>query len=623
MSMLKRILGNITPTKRTLFFVLADGFIFVFSLLVSYILKFGIREEVISFPYGYILNAIPLFMIVKYIVYFKLRLYQITWQYVGLNDLFNLLKANLISSGIIVLIYYIGYGNVPGWLPKSVIFAEFFISFILAGSLRISKRVFMEIFKPARLQRGKKTLIVGAGGTGEMIMRDMRKNNFEDYLPVAFLDNDRRKWNTYLHDRPVLGDINLLEDTVRNLDIQAVMIADHDLSLKEVKELYTTARRLDLKEIKIVPKLYSLTNVDITVKKLADIHVEDLINRQEIQVETEKIARFIENKKVLVTGAAGSIGSEIVRQIMLFNPEIIIIFEIDETEVFNLEKEIRERFPEMMTRTISVIGDIRDKHKVEAVFRRYKPDIIFSAAAYKHVPLMETNPDEAVKVNLFGTYNLCSAAHQNKVEKFINISTDKAVKPLSVMGRTKRIGEYIIQAFNNMSDTQYISVRFGNVLGSRGSVIPIFLDQIQKGGPVTVTHEDMKRYFMTIPESVTLVLQATLLGKGGEVMVLDMGEPILIKQIAEELIKLHNMEPTRDIEITYTGIRPGEKIFEEILTAEEGTNKTTHERVYVAIQSMKYSLTDIDELLSDFDKVIKNNWDDDLMKRMISDALKM
>ena len=621
MDIIKRIFGSITPIKRTFFFVFADGIIFVLSLLISYIMKFGIREEVISFPYGYILNAIPLFLIVKYSVYFKLRLYQFTWQYVGLNDLYNLLKANLISAAIIVLIYYIGYLHVPSWLPKSVILAEFFISFILIGSLRISKRVFIEIFKPARIQKGKKTLIIGAGSTGEMIMRDMRKNNFEDYLPVAFLDSDRKKWNTYLHDKPVLGDIDLLEETVRNLDIQVVLIADHDLSLMEVKELYTTARRLDLQEIKIVPKLYSLTNVDITVKKLEDIHVEDLINRQEIHVETDKIADFLENRKILVTGAAGSIGSEIIRQIMLFNPETIIIFEIDETEVFNLEKEIQERFPEMMTRTISVIGDIRDKEKVNAVFKRYKPDIVFAAAAYKHVPLMESNPDEAVKVNLFGTYNLCSAANDNNTEKFINISTDKAVKPFSVMGRTKRIGEYIIQAFNNNSKTQYISVRFGNVLGSRGSVIPIFLDQIRKGGPVTVTHEDMKRYFMTIPEAVTLVLQAGLIGKGGEVMVLDMGEPILIKKIAEELIKLHNMEPGRDIEITYTGIRPGEKIFEEILTAEEGTNKTTHERVYVANSSTKYTLENINQLLSDFDSAFKNGWNNEHIKQMIADAL--
>jgi len=400
-----------------------------------------------------------------------------------------------------------------------------------------------------------------------------------------------------------------------------VLIADHDLSLMEVKELYTTARRLDLQEIKIVPKLYSLTNVDITVKKLEDIHVEDLINRQEIHVETDKIADFLENKKILVTGAAGSIGSEIIRQIMLFNPETIIIFEIDETEVFNLEKEIQERFPEMLTRTISVIGDIRDREKVTAVFKRYKPDIVFAAAAYKHVPLMESNPDEAVKVNLFGTYNLCKAADNNNVEKFINISTDKAVKPLSVMGRTKRIGEYIIQAFNNNSKTQYISVRFGNVLGSRGSVIPIFLEQIRKGGPVTVTHEDMKRYFMTIPEAVTLVLQAGLIGKGGEVMVLDMGEPILIRKIAEELIKLHNMEPGRDIEITYTGIRPGEKIFEEILTTEEGTNKTTHERVYVANSSAIYTLDQIDNLLNEFDKVLKNNWNTEQIKLLIADSL--
>jgi len=619
----KKLFGNVSPLKRTFFFVIADGFIILISLYISYALKFGLRAEIHSFPYGYLVNAIPLFLIVKYFVYFRLRLYQFTWQYVGLNDLYNLLKANLYSMAVLFIVYLVGYAAVPTWLPKSVILSEFFISFILVGSLRISKRLFIEIFKPKRDQHGKPTLIIGAGSTGEMILRDVRKNNFEDYLPVAFLDADRKKWNTYIHDIPVLGGIELLEESVRKFEVEVIFIADHNLNLREVKELYTTARRLEIEEIKIVPKLYSMTNLDITVKKLEDIHVEELINRQEIQVETDKISKFLRNKKILITGAAGSIGSEIVRQVMLFNPESIIIFEIDETEVFNLEKEIETRFPEMINQTISVIGDIRDSNKVSMVFNRYKPDIVFAAAAYKHVPLMESNPDEAVKVNLFGTYNLCEAASKTGVEKFINISTDKAVKPLSVMGRTKRIGEYVIQAYNEISDTQYISVRFGNVLGSRGSVIPIFLEQIRKGGPLTVTHEDMKRYFMTIPEAVSLVLQAGLIGKGGEVMVLDMGEPIYIRKIAEELIKLHNMEPGKDIDIVYTGIRPGEKIFEEILTAEEGTNKTNHERVYVANSKTRFNHSEIDQLMDKFTLAIQNGANQDQVKHIISESLNL
>ena len=279
-------------------------------------------------------------------------------------------------------------------------------------------------------------------------------------------------------------------------------------------------------------------------------------------------------------------------------------------------------FPEMVNNIIYLVGDVRDREKVFAVFERYKPDLVFAAAAYKHVPLMESNPDEAIKVNILGAYNLCLAADQFGVRKFINISTDKAVKPLSVMGMTKRVGEFIAQAFNDDGRTQYISVRFGNVLGSRGSVIPIFLDQIRKGGPVTITHPDMKRYFMTIPEAVTLVLQASLIGKGGEVMVLDMGEPIYIRNIAEELVKLHGLQPETDIEITVTGIRPGEKIFEEILTAEEGTNKTTHERIYVANASKRYNRHEIDALINGMQTAISNGWNNAKIRQYIVDSIK-
>jgi FlaA1/EpsC-like NDP-sugar epimerase len=267
------------------------------------------------------------------------------------------------------------------------------------------------------------------------------------------------------------------------------------------------------------------------------------------------------------------------------------------------------------------VGDVKDKNKVLAVFDRFKPEIVFSTAAYKHVPLMESNPDEAIKVNLFGTYNLCYAADKFGVQKFINISTDKAVNPASVMGMTKRIGEYIAQAFNERSSTGYISVRFGNVFGSRGSVIPVFLEQIRKGGPVTVTHRDMRRYFMTIPEAVTLVLQASILGKGGEVMILDMGEPIHITRMAEELIKLHGLVPGQDIEIKFTGVRPGEKIFEEILTAEEGTTKTTHERIYMAKVSQRYRLSEIDTLMDNFERTLQMGASLEQIRQKIVEAL--
>jgi len=619
--MIKKIFSNITPFKRKVFFILADGIIFVISIYISYALKFGIQPEVHAFPYGFIANAIPLFLIVKYTVFLKMRLYQFTWQFIGISDLYNLLKASAISSSIIFLVYFIGYAAVPAWLPKSVILTDFFISFILIGFLRISKRLFIEIFKTSQQQAGKPTLIIGASVTGEMILRDMIRSSDLNYNTVAFLDNDQKKWNTYIHNIPVLGGTDTLEEILKKFNIEIVIIADHTLNLKEVRELYTTARRLGIAEIKIVPKLYSQTQVDISIKKLEDIHVEDLINRQEIIVETEKIKELLTGKKILVTGAAGSIGSELVRQILLFKPAQLIIYEIDETEIFHLEKELQMRFPELAQQIVYVVGDIKDREKVMAVFERYHPKIVFAAAAYKHVPLMESNPDEAIKVNIFGTDNLCAAADQYKVKKFISISTDKAVKPSSIMGMSKRLGEYITQAYNMHSETAFISVRFGNVLGSRGSVIPVFLEQIRKGGPLTVTHPEMKRYFMTIPEAVSLVLQASLLGQGGEVMVLDMGEPIYIKSIAEELIRLHGFNPGTDIEISFTGIRPGEKIFEEILTAEERNNKTTHERVYIASSNQACSKEEIRRIITSLKTLLSNGWNADKIRQGIIDIL--
>jgi len=621
MSLYTKVFSNTTPRKRMAFFITADLIIFVLSIYTSYAIKFGLRTEVRELPYDFIYHAIAMFLVIKLLVFFIMRLYQFTWQYVGLHDLYNLLKACTLSSGIILTIYVAGYSSVAPWLPKSVILMDYFITFILAGSLRISKRIFMEVFRSSRQKKGRRTLIIGADRTGEMIMRDLVKNNFDEYYPVAFLDSDEKKWNTYIHAIPVLGDPAMLEKVVKGHDIAALIIADQALTLKATKDLFTTARRIGISEIKIVPKLYSLTNLEVSVKRLEDIHVEDLINRQEIRVETEKISQFLDNKRILITGAAGSIGSEIVRQVLLFRPAQLILLEIDETEVFHLERQLLASYPEIASRVVYLIGDVRDRDKVRSIFAKYHPEIVFSTAAYKHVPLMEHNPEEAIKVNIFGTYNLCQAAHDFGVQKYVNISTDKAVKPESVMGITKRYGEYVAKAFNDHSSSQYISVRFGNVLGSRGSVVPVFLEQIRKGGPVTVTDPEMKRYFMTIPEAVTLVLQAALLGNGGEVMVLDMGQPIYVNKLAEELIRLHGLTPGKDIEITYTGIRPGEKLFEEILTAEEGTTHTAHERIYTAIISQHFSLAQIDVTLSKFKDLLQQGHNPTRIKSMLLDAL--
>jgi FlaA1/EpsC-like NDP-sugar epimerase len=397
------------------------------------------------------------------------------------------------------------------------------------------------------------------------------------------------------------------------------------------------AKDSNIDTIKIVPRIYDFHSPRINLKTLEDISIEDLIGRQVVKINYEEIKEFFKDKVILITGAGGSIGSEIAKQVCAFQPKRVILFDIDETDLFNLEIELKGNFPHLFecdrvmekrdnlrcppryldSRVCFVVGDVNDTTRVNMVFKRFRPDIVFHAAAYKHVPMMECNPTEAVKVNIFGTYTVAKASVEYGVSRFIFISTDKAVRPTSIMGATKRIGEYICKAFNGVEKnndeadnkhckTDFISVRFGNVLGSRGSVLPLFLKQLRHGGPLTVTHKDMQRYFMTIPEAVSLVLQASVLGKGGDVMVLDMGKPVSIVSLAEELIRIHGLMPYKDIDIEFIGIRPGENLFEEVLTAEEGAIATRHERIFIAKDSEKYSLADIEVMLDELRSVLKD-----------------
>jgi FlaA1/EpsC-like NDP-sugar epimerase len=376
------------------------------------------------------------------------------------------------------------------------------------------------------------------------------------------------------------------------------------------------------------------------MKSLESISIEDLIGRQSISVDYKGIGAFIRNRSVLVTGAGGSIGSEIVVQICSFQPEQVILFDIDETELHNLGLKLKRQFPHLKGHIAYVTGDVRDEIRVREVFDKWQPQIVFHAAAYKHVPMMEYNPKEAVKVNIFGTFNVARAAKNHNVDRFIMISTDKAVRPTSVMGATKRMAEYICSAFHNeKSDypltpseketaqsgpTRFMSVRFGNVLGSRGSVLPLFLEQLKHGGPLTVTGKEMRRYFMTIPEAVSLVLQASILGNGGEVFVLDMGDPVKIIDIAEELIRIHGMEPYKDVDIQFIDKRPGEKLFEEILTAEEGTDTSRHEKIFIARNGTKFPLVQLIIILQEFSDLISDPSPetDNLMKKLLGRYIK-
>lgn len=593
-----------THLKRFIFFVLADALIIIFSLYFSFLLRLDFK---LKDPYLHAMYfAIPSFLVVKLMSFAYFKLYKLSWRFVSLKDFYNIIKAVIFSSlALMIGIYFFRLSLFQGF-PRGVLAIDAVITLFLVAFLRVSKRIFFEVLKGPQGGKGKRTIIVGAGNTGEMILRDLQKNNFKNYTPIVFLDDDLNLIGTYLHGIKVAGKLEILEQMITNYSVEAVIIAIPALSHVRLLEIYKKAKEAGVKEIKIVPRIYDFYRPEIHIQALEDIKIEDLIGRQVVNVDYQEIGRSLEDKIILITGAGGSIGFELALQICRFNPRELILFEIDETELYHAEIQLKREFPELVRRVRFLVGDIRDSDKLQLVFKKYKPEIVFHAAAYKHVPLMEYNVAEAVKVNIIGTYNLVQISSETRVKRFIMISTDKAVMPTSIMGATKRMAEYICQAFNKLGFTEYVSVRFGNVLGSRGSVLPLFLEQIQKGGPITITHQDMKRYFMTIPEAVSLVLQASVVGRGGDIMALDMGEPVKIIELAEELLRLHGLRPNQDIKIELIGLRPGEKLFENILTAEEGTIATRHEKIFIARTEDKYSFLDIEKEVVHFQELAQS-----------------
>jgi FlaA1/EpsC-like NDP-sugar epimerase len=638
----------VTPSaaKRLLIFLAADSFLIGASLYLSFLSYFEFNFDI---SYADLINeTLFYFIILKISALAAFQVYKITWRYVGLSELVDIFLAILISE-LVLTILSLPNRLLPNialtGLSKKIFFVDGILSFGLIGALRLSKRFYLEIIrKKCPAGKGKNTLIIGAGDTGEMILRDMICNNFKDFYPIGFLDDNKTKIGACIHGVKVLGATDQLAEGVPQRKVQAIIIAIPRLNHKNLRRLYEGAKKADIQTIKIVPRIYDFGRPDIGIKTLESISIEDLIGRQSICVDYQGIGDFIRGKSILVTGAGGSIGAEIVVQICAFAPEQVILFDVDETELHNLGLKLQRMFPPIMKRIAFVTGDIRDEVRIREVFDSWRPQIVFHAAAYKHVPMMEWNPKEAVKVNIFGTFNVARAAKKHNVDKFIMISTDKAVRPSSVMGATKRMAEYICSAFNKESNssqaivpsekkiaqpvpysslTQFISVRFGNVLGSRGSVLPLFLEQLKHGGPLTVTGKEMKRYFMTIPEAVSLVLQASILGNGGEVFVLDMGDPIKIIHIAEELIRLHGMVPYRDIDIQFTEKRPGEKLFEEILTAEEGTDASRHEKIFIARNGVKYTIEQLNAILKDFSSIISDSspGSDKRMKKILREYM--
>ncbi len=564
--------------KRAWLILLIKSIVIITAFLGAFLLRFDLSIPQVYWPHiGQLI--IPL-VLIKLVVFRRMGLNHGWWRYVSLADVFDIFKANLVAS--VAFILYVLFVHGPQGMPRSVLILDFGLCFLLVCGVRFVTRAYRENYfvRPGtRLDHLTQTLVIGAGAAGQMIAREIRQNPDTGKNIVGFIDDDPSKAGMKFQGVSVLGNRRTLDSLVTKIRIDEVVIAIPSAAADQIRELYEQCAALNLK-VKTLPGVSEMLSGNVSINQIREVSLIDLLGRKPVHLDTRLISSQLQGKRVLVTGAGGSIGSEICRQVARFSPAKIVLFENAETPLFNIERELIEKFPEL--HLTAIMGDIRSRARVEGVFDEFLPEVVFHAAAYKHVPMMEANPAEAAYNNVNGTRIVADVADAVKVERFVMISTDKAVNPTNVMGATKRAAELYVQALAQRSKTQFITVRFGNVLGSAGSVIPIFKEQIAAGGPVTVTHPEVTRYFMTIPEATQLVLQAGSMGRGGEIFLLDMGEPVKIVDLAEELIRLSGFEPHKEIEIVFTGLRPGEKLYEELLTAGEGVRPTTHQNICVA-----------------------------------------
>ncbi|ADL13601.1 polysaccharide biosynthesis protein [Acetohalobium arabaticum] len=550
--------------------IIIDLLLINLALILGFVLRFDSNWlSHFSYSYSVIVSIIGLI-----ILYFS-GLYKKMWHYASINELKSIIRIVALINLSFTL--YIFLAQIS--FSRSVIIISGVLNILFLGGLRFLLRLIKDYLEYERCDGADtKVLIVGAGDAAEILIREMYKHPELEKEIVGLVDDDPEKLGLEIHGKKVLGDRYDIPDIIEEYDVCEVIIAIPSTAGEAIEKIYDLSNQ-DGVEIKIVPGLNEIINDGFNLNQIREVGVEDLLRREQVDLNTDQICSYLKDKTVLVTGGGGSIGSELCRQIAHFSPERLIIFDISENNTYFIDLELKEKFNNL--EIIPVIGSIQDKHKLEQTFERYQPDVVFHAAAHKHVPLMEHNPEEAVKNNIFGTKRLAETADECNVERFVLISTDKAVNPTNVMGSTKRTAEMIIQGLNKESKTKFMAVRFGNVLGSKGSVIPLFKRQIAQGGPVTVTHKEVERYFMTIPEAAQLVIQAGSLGTGGEVFVLDMGEPVKIIDLAKDLIKLSGLEVGEDIEIEIIGLRPGEKLSEELLYDDENTISTDHDRIFI------------------------------------------
>lgn len=547
-------------------------------IAAAYFLAFLLRFD-FEFPKlktDLFLHSFAVIIAVKPLVFLTSKLYRSIWRYASLPDAIEILKA--VSAASIFYVFGLQLSRQIDHFSRSVFILDWILLFSIMAASRLVWRIYREAHITPRNTNGPRTIIVGAGEPGILLLKEIRIQPDSPYNVVGFVDDDPEKQGMQLNGLPVLGDTLKLSELTRNYGIEKVIIAMPEVNGKELRTIIRRCKMAGV-QFKILPDICDIINETVSITQIKDVGIDDLLRREPVVLDKEAIGGYLTGEKVLVTGAGGSIGSEICRQVAKFNPLKIVLYDSAETPLFHIEQELIRKFPGM--KIVPVLGDIRKRKKVEDVFDEFMPNVVFHAAAYKHVPMMEYNPVEAVSNNIRGTKVLADIAAKFGIANFVMVSSDKAVNPTNVMGVSKRAAEIYVQSMAGRHATRFTTVRFGNVLGSNGSVIPVFKEQIKNGGPITVTDPQVIRYFMTIPEATQLVLQAGCIGRGGEIFVLDMGEPVPILELAEELIRLSGLVPYEDIDITFTGLRPGEKLFEELLVSGEGIKPTVHDKIKV------------------------------------------
>lgn len=577
---MKNIFDLRTSRARMLLLFFVDIFMIVLDTYLALIIRFKID----NFYYGIVpseyMQSINRYVIINVVttlvIFLVMNLYNRVWSYASLHEAALIVGAALLST--VFQAFGIGLLFLP--IPRS--FHVFYFFFLTMTTLltRFSYRIFRSLQRGVE-KSGKRpinTMVIGAGEAGNIIITEMKTSRHLNRNVVCVIDDNPSKKGKYIRGVRIVGGRGVIQESAKKYNVDEIIVAIPSASAKDTRDILRICNETTCK-LKVLPGVYQLITEEVSVSKLREVSIEDLLGRDTVKIDINSIAEYVRDKVVLVTGGGGSIGSELCRQVAAHSPRMLIIFDIYENNAYDIQQELKNKYPTLRLEVL--IGSVRNTRRIESVMELYRPDVVYHAAAHKHVPLMEDSPNEAIKNNVFGTYKTARAADKYDVKKFVLISTDKAVNPTNIMGASKRLCEMIIQTFSRYSRTEFVAVRFGNVLGSNGSVIPLFKKQMEAGGPVTVTHPDIIRYFMTIPEAVSLVMQAGALAKGGEIFVLDMGEPVKIADLAKNLIRLSGYTLGVDMEIVYTGLRPGEKLYEEILTDEEGLQKTANNLIYI------------------------------------------